>query len=145
VPRLTARHVQGDRFEVAVRGHRLVVDQPAPDGDDEGPTPVELFTASLAACVAVLARRYLARHGLPVDGLAVVAEHDLSRSPARVGAVRLVLEVPADLPPHRRRGLVAVASHCTVHATLRTPPDVTITLSAPSSDESADASEESPA
>ena len=33
------------------------------------------------------------------------------------------------MPPQRRDALLAVASHCTVHNTLRHEPDVTIELS----------------
>jgi uncharacterized OsmC-like protein len=84
--------------------------------------------ASLAACVAVLARRYLARHGLPTSGLAVTAEHEMTDRPTRVGNVRLVIRLPEGVPESRRRSLLAVASHCTVHNSLRTPPEVTLTL-----------------
>jgi putative redox protein len=126
---LEVRHVDGERFEVDVRGHRVVVDQP--DAGDEGPTPVELFVAGLASCVAALARAYLLRHGLPTDGLVVTAEHDVGERPSRVSDVRLVIRIPDAVPEVRRRGLLAVASRCTVHNSLRTPPQVTLT-SAPS-------------
>lgn len=120
------RHVDGERFEASVRGHTVVVDQP--DAGDAGPTPVELFVAGLASCVAVLARRYLLRHGLPTAGLTVRAEHDTAERPSRVSDVRLVIEVPDGVPAQRHRGLVAVASHCTVHTTLRTPPEISLTV-----------------
>lgn len=125
---LEVRYVDGDRFEVAVRGHELVVDQPEPLGEDTGPTPVELFVSGLASCVAVLARRYLARHDLPADGLTVTAHHDTSERPSRVTSIRLDLRVPDGVPEARRRALLAVASHCTVHNSLTTPPDVTVAL-----------------
>jgi putative redox protein len=125
---LQVRHTEGERFEVAVRGHTLVVDQP--DAGDEGPTPVELFVAGLASCVATLARSYLLRHGLPVDGLTVTAEHDVQERPSRVSDVRLVIALPNGVPEQRRRALLAVASHCTVHNSLRTPPSVTLTATA---------------
>ena len=128
MPRITARHLDGDRFEVAVRGHRLVVDQPTPGGDDAGPTPVELFVAGLTACVAALAGRYLARHALTTDGLQVVAEYATTGHPSRVAQVRLVVTVPPGLSVARRRGLVAVSSHCTVHNSLTTPPEIEVTL-----------------
>jgi uncharacterized OsmC-like protein len=121
-------HAGGQRFDVEVRGHHLTVDQPAPAGDDAGPTPVELFVAGLASCVVALGGRYLARHGLGADGLAVVAEHELGERPSRVTRVRLVVEPPAGLPPNRVRGLLAVASHCTVHNSLTRPPEVEITV-----------------
>lgn len=125
---LEVRHMDGERFEVGVRGHRVVVDQPS--SGDEGPTPVELFVAGLASCVAALARAYLLRHGLPADGLSVTAEYDVETRPSRVSDVRLVIRMPDGIPEHRRRGLLAVASRCTVHNSLRTPPEVTLTSGA---------------
>src|SRR3974390_2207712 len=88
-------HLGNDRFEIGVRQHRLQVDQPVSDGgDDTGPTPTELFIASLAACVAFYARRYLARHDLPTEGLAVDASFTMASRPARVGGITVHLEPP---------------------------------------------------
>lgn len=120
----------GDRFEIEVRGHRILVDQPVQDGgEDSAPTPTELFAASLASCVAHYARRYLARHGLPTEGLAVNARFAMAEDrPARVGRIHVQLDLPAGVPGERRAALLAVASHCTVHNTLENPPDVTVAL-----------------
>jgi len=120
----------GEAYEVAVRGHRLIVDQPADAGGlDSAPTPTELFVASLAACVAFYAGRFLSRHGYSRDGLAVTADFTMaSDRPARVSDVRLLVHVPADLPEARRPALAAVVSHCTVHNSLALPPEVTIDL-----------------
>ena len=80
---LTVAHQGGDRFRIRVRGHEIDVDQPVGDGgEDTAPTPTELFVAGLASCVAFYARRYLARHGLPADGLEVTAEYE-TWQPAR--------------------------------------------------------------
>jgi uncharacterized OsmC-like protein len=127
---LEARFVAGEAYEVTVRGHRLVVDQPADaGGQDSGPTPTELFVASLASCAAFYAGRFLTRHGYSRDGLAVSAGYEMaSDRPARVRNVRLIVRVPAGLPPERWAALRAVASHCTVHNTLTSPPSVIIDL-----------------
>lgn len=120
----------GEAYEIAIRGHRVMVDQPAEaGGGDLAPTPTELFAASLASCIAFYAGRYLTRHGYGREGLAVEAHFDLAIDrPARVAAVRLVLHVPAGVPRDRWAALEAVASHCTVHNSLDRPPHVDITL-----------------
>lgn len=129
MPAILVNHVDGDRFELAIRGHRLHVDQPIADGGgDTGPTPTELFVASLAACVAFYARRYLERHGLPTEGLSAEADFDIASGPTRVGTVTLRLQVPSGVPAERWAALLAVASHCTVHNTLQVGPEVSIEL-----------------
>ncbi len=127
---LDVRFVAGESYETAVRGHRVIVDQPADaGGDDKAPTPTELFVMSLATCVAFYAGRYLTRHGLSRDGLAVSADFDMAADrPARVGAIRLTVAVPPGLPAERWAALRAVISHCTVHNTLAAPPAVSIDL-----------------
>ena len=126
---LEARRIKGDHYTTVVRGHRIETDQPlTTEGTDEGPTPVELFVASLASCVAHYAGRYLDRHHLPGDDLRVSAHFTKAPGPtARIGTLCLRLMVPG-LPPERAAGLLAVARHCTVHNTLGAPPEVTFDL-----------------
>jgi putative redox protein len=128
--RVAVRHVGGDAYAITARGHQVLTDQPVADGgSDAAVTPTELLVASLASCVAFYAGRYLLRHGLDRAGLAVTAEFDTAADrPARVGAVRLRITVPGGVPAQRTGALLAVASHCTVHNTLRQQPDVTIEL-----------------
>jgi putative redox protein len=133
MPNLSVTHQAGDRFELQVRGHRLLCDQPPADGGtDQGPTPTELFVASLAACAAFYARRFLARHHLDTTGLRVQAAFTMSPDrPARVATITLRLLFPQPLAEHRRRAMLAVVEHCTVHNSIRTPPEVRVTLAEP--------------
>ncbi|TAM84309.1 MAG: OsmC family peroxiredoxin [Jatrophihabitans sp.] len=119
----------GDRFAITIRDHELVADQPIGDGgEDTGPSPTELFVAGLAACVAHYARRYLARHGLAVDGLAVDTEFALGGRPARICDWTVRVTPPASLPADRYDAFHAVISHCTVHNTLHDPPQIAVEL-----------------
>ena len=126
----TVRHVDGDAYAITAREHQVLTDQPVADGgSDAAVTPTELLVASLASCVAFYTGRYLLRHGLDRAGLAVAAEFAMAADrPARVGAVRLRIIVPGGVPAQRTDALLAVASHCTVHNTLRQEPDVSIEL-----------------
>lgn len=120
----------GESYRVAMRHHEVLVDHPEDaGGEDLAPTPVELFVASLASCVGFYAGRYLARHSMPLDGLRVYAEFDMAQDrPTRVAEVRLRLSVPAELSETRKKGLRAVARHCTVHNSVSRPPEVVVEL-----------------
>jgi uncharacterized OsmC-like protein len=127
---LQVTHVGDDRFTIGIRGHVVAVDQPVQDGGaDTAPTPTELFVAGLASCVAFYARRFLVRHGLPEDGLQVAVDFEMGSRPARVTRIDLRITLAADLPDDKRKALLAVASHCTVHNSLVQAPDVTVSLS----------------
>ena len=130
--RVAVRHLADEAYAITVRGHSVLVDQPVRDGgQDAAATPTELLVASLASCVAFYAGRYLLRHGLERAGLAVTADFAMAEDrPARVRDVRLRISVPGGIPPQRRDALIAVASHCTVHNTLRQNPKVSIDLDA---------------
>jgi uncharacterized OsmC-like protein len=129
MPILHVTHDQADRFSIVIRDHQLAVDQPVEDGgDDLGPAPVELFVAGLAACVAFYVRRWLVRHGLPDDPLAVTAQWSMGTAPARVDRIRLRLTIPPAVPTERHGALLAVAAHCTVHNTLSHPPDIAVDI-----------------
>lgn len=124
---LQVTHKEGDLFEIAVRDHLLHVDQPVDaGGSDAAPTPVELFVASLASCVAHYVRRFLVRHSLPTEGMTVDAEFTMADRPARVDEINVSIGLPEGVPAERRPALLAVASHCTVHNTLEDPPEVSI-------------------
>jgi uncharacterized OsmC-like protein len=125
---IEVRHEDGDRFAIAIRGHRVVADQP--DTGDAGPTPTELFVASLASCAAFYAERFLVRHGIDPSGLTVTGSYDMAQDrPARVSAIDLGLELPPSFPASLEPRLRAVVERCTVHNSIVRAPIVSLELS----------------
>jgi len=128
------RHERGDRFTISVRGHDITIDQPLEDGgDDIGPTPSELFVASLAGCVGFFAERFLVRHNIPTGGLGVHATYEYAEdAPSRVPSIDVQLTVPVGFPESKMIALMRVVDRCTVHNSLRQPPQVWISAGPPS-------------
>jgi putative redox protein len=120
----------GEEYVVRMRDHRVRTDQPQESGGhDLGPSPVELLVASMAACAAFYAGRFLDRHGESRRGLAVTAEYRTAADPlVRVAEVFLAVRVPAGLSERRKTALPAVVQHYTVHKTLRHAPEIVIKL-----------------
>jgi uncharacterized OsmC-like protein len=124
---IEVRHEGSDRFGIEIRGHRLVVDQP--DTGDAGPTPTELFVASLASCVAFYAGRFLARHGIAHEGLGVTCGFQMAEDrPSRVTAIDLRLSLPPGFPARLEPRLRAVVERCTVHNSIVATPIVSLEL-----------------
>jgi putative redox protein len=130
-PPVTVAYEAGDRLRIQVRGHAIYTDQPEEDGGgDSAPTPTELFIASLTACVTFYAERFLRRHALATEGLAVAGEWTWASRPNRVGSIQLTVAAPG-LTPNHEEAFRRVIDHCTVHNTLHLPPEVGIRLAVP--------------
>lgn len=123
-------YASGDRFLVDVRGHDFVIDQPRDaGGDDVGPTPTEVFVASVGACVGFYAERFMRRHDVDPVGLRIRCGFRMSEEgPPRVSAIDIHVVVPDGFPTRRRAALEAVARRCTVHNSLVERPDVRIAV-----------------
>jgi putative redox protein len=125
---VVATHSGGDRLVMTVRGHSLPADQPVEDGGgDTAPTPTEIFIASLAGCVAFYAERFLRRHGLGTEGLKVTCAYEWAERPHRVGAIDIGVEAPS-LTADKRDAFERVIDRCTIHNTLRVPPEVRLNV-----------------
>jgi len=125
------------RFDLHIRDHKVTVDQPVGEGGaDAGPTPTELFVASLAGCVGYYASRYLQRHLLATAGLAVTASYEMSTDrPHRVASIDIKVRPPASVPAERLPALMAVVSNCTVHNSIEHAPIIDIGLAEPTTPE----------
>ncbi len=68
-----------DCFQVSadIRGHKVVIDQPAGGGgQDAGPTPLEYFLFSLAGCIATIGRIAAMQKKIDLKRFAVSVEGD---------------------------------------------------------------------
>lgn len=130
--RIDVVHDIGVRFHADIRGHRVTFDQPVDAGGaDAGPTPTEMFVASLGACVAYYAERFLERHDQATTGLAVRTTFAMGERPARVISIDVALVTPPRFRDDLRAPLQAVVEHCTVHNSLRLAPAVRIQIETP--------------
>lgn len=123
----TVRYLDGVRFEVEARGHRMICDQPREGGgDDTGMTPPELMLASLATCAGYYALQYLKFRSLPAEGLTVCVEAEKAQQPARIGSFRIVLQAAGIDDPHHLAGMERAAEKCLIHKTLLLSPSIEI-------------------
>jgi putative redox protein len=104
--------------EITARGHRLIADEPVEfGGSDDGPTPQELLSASLASCIAVTLEMYARRKGWELATVEVEARYARS-GPGEATHFEIVLTLPADLTDEQRDRLQVIAGKCPVHRIL---------------------------
>jgi uncharacterized OsmC-like protein len=100
--------------------HEFVCDEPEDlGGQDLGPTPVEIFCASVAACKAMTARMYADRKGWVTEGISCSVTHDLrvaegSDRPTKVPHLDIELSFMDDLDGEQKARLKEIAERCPV-------------------------------
>lgn len=126
-------HLGGWRFSARCRGHQIVADQPLEeDGEDTGMTPVELFASSLGCCIGVYAKIFCDRHKIPYDGMRIDLKWKKAANPSRIGEFKATIHLKNDIDPDLAQGILRMVKHCTVHNTIRDPPEIEVSVSSPS-------------
>src|SRR5580765_6479665 len=109
---LIARYTSGVKFEIAVRGHRVMCDQPVENGGaDEGMSPPEFLLASLATCAAYYASQYLKTRGLPIEELSAHVSAEKALHPARLASFRIEITAPG-LDDRHQAGILRAVKTC---------------------------------
>ena len=108
-------------FESKLGNHGVVIDVPAGmGGKDRGPTPPELFVASLGSCIAALVAQYCGRSGIDATDMTVDVTFDKVDDPTRLTNLKARVELPHGQCADRQAALHRVAEHCPVSETILT-------------------------
>lgn len=109
----------GTAHRISIRGHELTADMTAPDGEDAGPDPHDLYDSALGACKAMTMLWYAQRNAIPVEGIHVGVVRDASDE--RKGIYRLTTRIALSGPltDEQHDRLIAVAAKCPVHKLMR--------------------------
>jgi putative redox protein len=113
---------QGDMlFESQFGDHRLLIDlPPSMGGANRGPTPPELFIASLGSCVGAFAATYCEQAGIDTREMSVDVSFDKVDNPTRLTNLSILVNLPYGDCSRRNQALKRVAEHCPVHETIVT-------------------------
>lgn len=123
-------YYRGDMlFESEVGNHSIKIDVPsAMGGSDRGPTPPELFVASLGSCVGAFVAQYCERAGLSTEDLAIHVSYDKAADPTRLVNLKVKVDLPHADCEKKRPAIERVAQHCPVHETIETMEDITFEI-----------------
>lgn len=122
----------GFTTRMKVGNHYLTADEPVSySGNDFGPSPYELLSASLSACTAMTLQMYARRKGWPLENVEVhtsyAREHardglECMEDPnAKIDTFHRVVEFSGALDKDQRSRLLEIAGRCPVHRTLESP------------------------
>jgi len=120
---------------INVGRHWLRADEPlSVGGDDSGPSPYQLLSASLGACTSMTIRMYADLKNWSVGKISVRVHHrkihakdcaECEKKEGRVDRIEREIEVEGDLTDEQRRRLLEIADKCPVHRTLHSQVIVT--------------------
>ncbi|MGD1106226.1 MAG: OsmC family protein [Terracidiphilus sp.] len=123
--------IEGVKFDIQARSHKIVCDQPADNGGaDSGMTPPELLLASLGSCAAFYAAEYLRTRKLAQSGVEVSVTAEKLKQPARLGNFHIQVTSPVPLTAEQTESMMRCVHNCLVHNTLLSPPEIKIEIAA---------------
>jgi len=120
----------GTRFDAQTRAHTIIVDQPKEGGgQDQGPTPPELFVASLGSCIGIYALWFCQKRKIPFEGMKININWSKSTTPpARVDLIEANIVLPKGCPEEHKTHLIASVEKCLVHNSIIQAPEIKITV-----------------
>ena len=118
----------GAAVDATIGGHTVRTDQPAPSGGDTGPSPFDLFLASIGTCMGFYALRFCQERDLPTEGLALTLDPERSADKKRVETLRIAVRLPGGFPEKYDQPIRRAIDHCAVKRHLLEPPAFDLTL-----------------
>ena len=97
-------------------------------GGDSSLEPLELFIASLGGCVAAYVVSHCEMVGIAHEGFEVEVYWERAKEKRRVALINMKVKLPSELPENRKKALLRVAEHCTVHNSIVEKPEVNISI-----------------
>jgi uncharacterized OsmC-like protein len=129
MPEITVNHKGEMEFETQIGNHTLTIDiPPENNGKDRGPTPPQLFIASLSSCIAVFVASYCNNVGINTEGLSVSLSYDKLTNPSCLGNLKAVIKIPNGDVGKKEKGVIRAAELCLIKETMRLSPEVELTL-----------------
>ena len=104
------------RHEIQIGRYLLSTDVSVEEGGEaSGPNPHDLYDSALGACKALTTLWYAKRKNIPVEGIEVVVERDVSQERAGIYRIHATLTITGTLSVAQRADLLRVAQKCPIH------------------------------
>ena len=105
------------------RGHRIITDQPLDNGGgNEGPTPFDLYLASIGTCAGVYVKSFCDNRKIPTDNIRIIQKTEFDMETGLPVDITIDIQLPADFPEKYRESLINVAELCKVKKSISKPP-----------------------
>lgn len=115
------------RLEAKFDDFTVVADQPIRyKGDGSAPGPFDYFLASSALCAAYFVKLYCDTRNIPTDNIRLSQNNIVDPENRYNQIFKIQVELPADLTPKDRQGILRSIDRCTVKKVVQTGPEFVI-------------------
>lgn len=124
---LTVAYRDKKSFEAICRGHQWKMDTPEKyGGEDQAPTPTEVFISSLGACIGMYIVGYCKNTDMDISDLTIKLDWKIGDSSKRVEKMDIEINLPKVDITGKKKTILKVAKKCLIHNTLLNPPEINI-------------------
>jgi len=117
------------KVEATVGNFTLLTDQPEKSGgDNEAPSPFELFTASIATCAGYFALKFCRARDIDTSTMRLKMHYDWDSEAKRYPKMSVALELPENFPDKYRKAIIKAMEQCVVKQHIHQPPEFDITV-----------------
>lgn len=111
-------------------GHAIKTDQPFDNGgENSGPSPFDLYLASIGTCTGVYVKTFCDNRKIPTDKIKIIQKATYSKETGLPVNITLDINLPDDFPEKYRLALISVAELCKVKKSIVNPPEFNIITS----------------
>ncbi|GGC89209.1 OsmC domain/YcaO domain-containing protein [Halopseudomonas salina] len=115
------------RLEAKFDDFTVVADQPIRyKGDGSAPGPFDYFLASSALCAAYFVKLYCDTRNIPTDNIRLSQNNIVDPENRYNQIFKIQVELPADISPKDRQGILRSIDRCTVKKVVQTGPEFVI-------------------
>jgi putative redox protein len=112
------------------RGHLIRTDQPLDNGgDNSGPTPFDLYLASIGTCAGVYVKSFCDNRQIPTDNIRIIQSTEFDEATGLPVNITVDIQLPPDFPEKYRASVINVAELCKVKKSIAKPPEFSVITS----------------
>lgn len=109
------------------KGFTTETDQPEVNGgDNNAPSPFDLFLSSLGACAGFFALRFCQQRELDTTGMRLTLDIERNPESKRLDVIKIVIHLPADFPEKYRKSIIRATDQCAVKKVIDDPPEFSV-------------------
>lgn len=113
----------GMAVDARFKGHLVHTDQPAAaGGEDSGPSPFDLFLASLGTCAGFYVLRFCQQRHIDPSNVSLSLQVVRNPESRRMETIRTRIHLSPDFPKKYHQAVVRAADQCAVKEALLHPP-----------------------